>query len=253
MSHQKALGVVLIGWLATNASAGLVVPSAQASVAGNTANSIPFDFDAPRGIRYQQVYGASEFAAPIQIGELRFRVSEKFGNSFGPTTIGNIQLSLSTTASAPDGLSTTFEDNIGVDQTQVFGGTLELPGAGQNGLPFHVSIPLTTPFAYDPATGNLLLEIRKFSNEVSGGIFFEAHRRSGDSISRLQALDADAETATTNPSSGTVGLVTEFVAVPEPSLIHFLCLISVGGIVCHAVRRFALPALFNPPNRNTAP
>jgi hypothetical protein len=68
-------------------------------------------------------------------------------------------------------LSSTFADNLGPDNVLVFDGTLtwihaNLPGPG-NTRQFDVVFPLTTPFLYDPAAGNLLLDIQFAANGSS--------------------------------------------------------------------------------------
>jgi hypothetical protein len=77
----------------------------------------------------------------------------------------------STTSRSVAGLSTTFANNIGTNNTLVFDGTMtlateNLPGPG-NTRQFDIVYPLTTPFLYDPAAGNLLLDFRISSGPVS--------------------------------------------------------------------------------------
>ena len=70
-------------------------------------------------------------------------------------------------------LSSTFADNVGPDNTQVFSGPFQtavtFTGDPTN---FEVVINFTTPFYYDPTKGNLLLDIatrkaaRKFHRSI---------------------------------------------------------------------------------------
>jgi len=82
----------------------------------------------------------------------------------------NIKLPIyaSTTTRSVAGLSATFAENIGADNTLVLSGTLNwatgnVPGPG-NTLQFDMVFPFTTPFLYDPAAGNLLLDIHLSGN-----------------------------------------------------------------------------------------
>lgn len=75
-----------------------------------------------------------------------------------------MQVYASTTTRTLAQMSTRFSENIGADRTLVFDGTLtlsseNLPGPG-NTRQFDYAYPFTTPFLYDPAAGNLVLELR---------------------------------------------------------------------------------------------
>ena len=102
-------------------------------------------------MRYQQVYAAADFVNIIpeggMISHLRFFVDpSSFGFPTGP--LRKIQVNLSTTSKAVDGLSTVFSDNIGANNTTVF-------GAGSLLFLNDMTIPLSTPFYYNPQLGNL--------------------------------------------------------------------------------------------------
>jgi hypothetical protein len=71
-----------------------------------------------------------------------------------------VRISLSTTSRAPDNLSATFADNVGVDESVVFSGDLVFTSANDS-VPggtraFDILIKLTNEFNYDPSLGNLL-------------------------------------------------------------------------------------------------
>ncbi len=122
--------------------------------------------------RSQSVYGASHFPPGIAliITELRYRPDRFYGAAFS-TTIANLQVNLSTTARDPDGLSPTFANNPGFDDTVVFSGALAcssaFTGPANGPKDFDIVIPLATPFLYNPAAGNLLVEIRNFSGSTA--------------------------------------------------------------------------------------
>lgn len=100
--------------------------------------------------RYQQAYAASQFnsAAPILIRSISFVGGQ---GTFATSTYA---FSLSTTATGIDNLSTTnFDANRGIDNTLL--ASLNLSGTA----PATLRIESSTPFLYDPSSGNLLLDI----------------------------------------------------------------------------------------------
>jgi hypothetical protein len=203
---------------AASAIVTIVVPNAQANVEGDIPNSFPFDLDgivSSRSQRYQQVYAASEFGGPISIGAIWFRPDAGAGYAFS-ATITAIELRLTTTNRGPTTLSATFADNNGADQKIVFQGSLPLSsdfeGPAQGPKLFDLQIPLAQSFSYDPADGNLLLDVLNVSGELTTQFNAEA---GSPVIGRVfSAVDGDVLDTTGITSSG-VGLVTLFV-VPEP-------------------------------------
>ncbi len=222
MSARKGLRTVLIGLAMWAALAGgvahaavIVVPNTLETTEGNTFNAFPFSLSGVFPPRYQQVFDASEFTSlsgPEFITQIAFRPdgNDRFGSAF-TATIPNIQINLSTTSKAPDGLDTLFDNNVGSDDTVVFNGSLPLSSSytGPLGGPkdFDIVIPLTTPFLYDRSAGNLLLDVRNSSEEMPTTTFFDAQFSTTDSISRVLAL---------GPSviPDTNGLVAQFTTSP---------------------------------------
>ena len=132
---------------------------------GNTDTFFPFFLQQIRlqSMRYQQVYNASVFSnVPpecIYISTLAFfQGSSQSGCTI--LTVTNMQINLSTTQRAADGLSTNFVENVGPDDTIVFGPERE---DFNNCLPGRFLIQLDRPFRYNPALGNLLLDVRIFN------------------------------------------------------------------------------------------
>lgn len=129
--------------------------SAQASlIIGATAggNCYPFGcndsgLSVGQSIHYQQIYSNTEFTGPINIESLTFFSSLLPGNILS----GNYTFHLSTAAVSLFAMSTTLADNIGADNALFFSGSL-----GTGSLAFTVT---GTPFSYDPALGDLLLDI----------------------------------------------------------------------------------------------
>ncbi|HWY50503.1 MAG TPA: alkaline phosphatase family protein [Chthoniobacterales bacterium] len=199
----------------------LVVPNQWTSVQGNTGNLFPLFSSQP--IRYLQVFDASQFSRLNPGGGLINRIAFRGhgpGVPFTATT-PQFQVNLSTTSKAPDGLSSKFSDNVGPDDTQVFSGPFQtaitFTGDPKN---FEVVVIFTTPFFYDPAKGNLLLDVRN----VQGGVEvppldqeLDGTGLTGDSVSRV--YNYGNVTATAAGQSGgvdekdTFGLITKFSAI----------------------------------------
>ncbi len=194
----------------------VVVPNNARTTEGDINNSYPFNITefGLSSQRYQQVYAASQFGGGGLITQIIFRPDATFGEAF-TSTLPDIQIDLSTTSAADDGLSSTFADNVGADDTIVFArGPLTLSSAftGPPDGPkdFDIIITLTTPFLYNPALGNLLLDVRNFGGGSTTS--FDAVFATGDGVSRVYNQDVNSGTGTTD----TLGLVTGFIIVPEP-------------------------------------
>src|SRR5437867_7619612 len=170
----------------------VVVPNELKIAYGNSGSTAPFDIVPGASARYQQVYAGQQFtnADPngIIITGLRFRVDES-GHGF-TTTISNIQINLSTIANMPDSLSPVFAANTGNDERTVFGrGPLSIRSGFPSAGLFEISIPLATPFYYQPTAGNLLMDVRNFSGGTTS--FFDGENTVSDSISCVYAYTGD--------------------------------------------------------------
>ena len=235
---MKAVCLIVLGScvLAHGSPLYIVAPNGLTGTEGNIDNSYPFSV--AETMRYQQVYAASQFVS-ISGGEMitgiAFRPDAVYGYAFAHT-IANIQIDLSTTTAGPGSLSLTFANNVGANDTTVFNGTLMLSSAftGPAGGPknFDIVIPLTTPFYYNPAAGNMLMDIRNFSGGNSGGnLIAQLDATSTDPtlVGRVWAFDASATSAPDSFDKDTMGLVTQFTAtpVPEPTIGGLLCLAAL--------------------------
>jgi K319L-like, PKD domain len=223
-----AMGAVLTGSVAR--ATVIVVPNSLTTVEGILSNDFPLHI-ANAGLssqRYQQVFAAAEFRSllePQLITHIAFRPDAQLGHAFAPT-ISSLQINLSTTSAAPDKLSPTFATNVGPDDTVVFSGSLALssaftgPAAGPKD--FDMVIELQTPFLYDPAAGNLLLDL----TNVSGGLatWLDAQFFSGDAVSRTATHLAGGDSPTAN-FSDTIGVVTQFTT----SVVHRAPIANAGA------------------------
>jgi PEP-CTERM motif len=216
---------LLSGFLAQ--AHAVVVPNDLTSVEGNSG------VGGGLNTRYQQVYAASDFTGAIFISEIAFRPTEG-SLPLAPMTITGVRFDLSTTSASPDNLSTTFAANVGADNTTVFSGnwTRSSASTGPAGGPldFDIILTLTTPFLYDPALGNLLLDVRNPSSQLLFTGIYDAHVEVGDAVSVISG-DVNATTGQVGfAGGGSIGLVTRFsaVSVPEPGT---LTLLAIGGLL----------------------
>lgn len=124
----------------------VVVPNELASTNGNNVADLSGDATA----RYMLMYDASQFMAlsgPSLLTQFAFR--PKVATSPGGPRRATLRLYASTTKRTVAGMSTTFSQNIGTNNTLVFEGTItlvteNLAGPG-NTRQFDVVQPFTTP------------------------------------------------------------------------------------------------------------
>jgi len=191
----------------------VVVPNAQATVDGNgSATSTA----GPASVRWLQIHDASQFGAlsgPSFLTKFAYRPDRILDQS-GPRSL-TLQIYASTTSRSAAGPSTTFAENIGTNNTLVFDGTVtvttgNLPGPG-NTRQFDYVVPFTTPFLYDPAAGNLVLDLQIDGN--GSAVTFDTVLSGDPAIGRVFANSSS--TATT----GTIWAdthVTQFTFEPPP-------------------------------------
>lgn len=174
--------------------------------------------------RYQQVYDAARFAAILPDGgalpdggtitQLMFVVDNEFFHGFN-TAFPDIQIDFSVTPRSPDQLSTNFSDNLGTNTVAVFPrGRLSMQTTGGPGTPVVINLPVA--YFYNPAQGNLLLDVRIFlpnpQNPSGNPGVFDAFNSGSDSVSRVFSPDVTSPTGVAD----TMGLTTIFKVVPPP-------------------------------------
>lgn len=217
------LTIAIFG-LGASFGASITVPNAQTNSTGNIQGGGP-PTTTP-GVT-QMLFDASQFPGPMLINKLSFRAVA----GSGPVDIdyGNVNVYLSTSprspdAASPDRMSLTFADNQGPDFTLVYAGLnvrLQSPGCpGPAVCPFDLTNVLTTPFYYNPANGNLLLQV------ISSGFRDVLGTSAVDAMMFDSPGGLIAEVAafgTTDATTGFFyeprGLITafEYDAVPEPA------------------------------------
>ena len=186
---------------------------------------------------YQQVYAAFAFPDPLVITEISFFLA---GRSQDYSLTTTFALGLSTTSMTPASLSTNYTANRGADFATVFDGTISATSSSTV-VPFVV--PLDAPFSYDPAAGNLLLDVFVVNNTITplgpippGAIVVPFLWGPDPAIARVFNFGG-----TGVPLQQPDGLVTRFsdgVPVPEPGA---LMLLGVGlvGVACRRARLYA--------------
>ncbi len=212
------LTVFLGAWVTTEIDAQIiVVPNTLATNDGNTSITSPTG--GPTSVREMKIFDASQFGAlsgPSFLTQFAYRPDTIPGPS-GPRSL-TLQIYASTTSRSVAEISTTFAENLGADNTLVFSGTLNLttqnlPGPG-NTRQFDYVFPFSTPFLYDPAAGNLLLDVQFSGN----GLAFSLDTEAGN-----PALGEIINTSSSSATTGGTGL-------PKVIQFTFRAIISVLSV-----------------------
>jgi hypothetical protein len=239
--RQRRLGFafLLAALLASCVTIGLhaavvVVPN---SLATNDGDGTSTSTAGPASVRWLQIHDASQFAAlsgPSFLTQFAYRPDTIVGQS-GTRSL-TLQIYASTTSRSVGGLSTTFAENLGTNNTLVFDGTVylttrNLPGPG-NTRQFDYVFPFTTPFLYDPAVGNLVLDLQI----VATGSAVTFDTVSGDpAIGRVFAFGSS--TAATGDIQASHVTQFTFAPVPEPATVALLGLGAAGFLCRRPARR----------------
>jgi hypothetical protein len=201
---------------ATPSSAGPIIIGLPADA--GTGNCYPFGC-AYAG-EYQQVYTSTAFPGPITITGLQF-YNTAYDSSATAVNSGTWTISLSTSPRDWNTLSGVYAANIGAGNTVVFSGDLYQPWAFGNTL----AITFTTPFSYNPANGNLLMDVVVTgASAVGGSIYFDTNG-SGD-VAYLGTTMGRVYEEGGGVAEAGYGLATGFetpsAPVPEPASLLLL-------------------------------
>jgi hypothetical protein len=163
MSRSAAKLLLLAAVLPTLPAQTLLIPAAATT--GDLSSTTGWPFDVVSNMRILYVYDSSHFTtagitSPIVITRLRLRANGAAATWPGET-ISSVTVDLSTAPLDYNVISTTYDSNHGPDRAQVWNGSVAIPGgsstAGSAG-PFVVDINFSTPFLYDPNSGDLTID-----------------------------------------------------------------------------------------------
>jgi hypothetical protein len=236
----KLLLTIVIGASAETAlGAHLTAPLSASSMDMDSANEWPFIYPEFAPLRYQQLYESRLFEhilSPIIITEIAFRPDALFGTDLS-AMISDISMSMSTTHLNEFSLSgTDLDSNLGSGNIEVMPRrSLFVSTSVAGGTPkaFDFVITLDQPFVFDPAAGNLLIEVNNFSAEKLRDTFSSGHLDASESIG--DGLARAWSFLPTAPGFGTDSwaLVTRFsyARVPEAPALPLSCAV----ILCVAL------------------
>jgi hypothetical protein len=152
-------------------------------------------------IRLQEVYSATHFDGPVTIKGMAFRLDNSSTATAGKISI---RVRLSTTQAQPDNLSQVFSSNIGPNETEVFPQAEVTVSAATGAWPngFDINIPFPKSFVFDPAAGNLLVDIITYSGVA--GLMVDAANVPTDGASRAYSTNIKSTKAAVRDSGADV-------------------------------------------------
>ena len=182
-------------------------------------NGLPFSQNCGN-TRYQQIYSSSLFSGPVDILSL----------AFSPDSSGLysavVDIRLTTTSVAVDGISSNLDSNFVTPLTTVFSNTaftqVVTGGPETFSLVFDFA---STPFFYNPASGNLLLDI--LISDQTPYMFFSRSEGSGV-FSR--AYDSEVRGNNTDLVGLRTLMQAETAAVPDPGSTLLLFGMGLAGL-----------------------
>lgn len=171
---------------------------------------------------FQLLYAKQNFSQPVLINGIAFRADEQSSSFEAVVPRLTVRMSTYTKDFSQFFIGRPYAESKGADEVMVFDGSLnwsvnDLPGSEPNA--YDLRIAFSTPFRYDPAAGDLLLN---FVSQTSS-----------------RAFPVDLFEVSTSPPLGATSdgsaadnwmLATQFdvTPIPEPSSVCFL--IAGGGI-----------------------
>jgi hypothetical protein len=241
MKIKSWILIAQIGWCLQTSSSGAetnttVAPFGLENTPGNSHDNYVLRFP----VEYQQVFKGSYLSdiwqTPVEITGIAFRVDSVNGDY--QAVIPSVEIQFSTTQRAPNQMSTDMASNKGVDNTVVYKhDDVTLSAQGTLVLnPFQLRFNFDRPFYYDPAAGNLLMDLRTGGDTIHANRGLDAQVFETWGPSTPYALVEPTGVPST-PSNFVAGqaLVTEFTwrAIPEPSA---LALWIAGGLAFFGIK-----------------
>ena len=172
--------------------------------------------------RILAIYNSSLFQGTggIDIQDISF-YSE--GGISGISGESPIQIYLGTTPIPAASLSPTYSNNVSGGETLVYSGTL-LPSASESVEGFTITLSLLAPFLYQPADGNLLLDIQN----TGGAAMFPFPVAFSNGSYSVEGVNPTGHVAGVAP-------VIQLASTPEPK--SFVLLVTVVLAVLVLVHR----------------
>jgi hypothetical protein len=134
-----------------------------------SGNGFGDPFGLPYSGLFQKVYNSGQFNGAVTIDSLDFYNTE-VGHPPTVLDVGQITVSLSTTATDWNTLSANYASNLGPDNTEVFSGIIDESWS----FPDTLTIDFSQPFSYNPADGNLLVTVDVLDSPGSG-VYFDVN------------------------------------------------------------------------------
>ena len=176
--------------------------------------------------QYQQIYSASVFGQPFLISTISFQTG--FDSGAQQATY-DFTLSLGTTSRTPGNPGSSYSGTF----TPVFSGIV--PVNFTNPRSFDFNIPLSTPFLYNPALGNLLMDVVMHSaTDSPPGSSLFAWSQNDPQLGRVYNSSGTGP-ATAGPNNGLVTSFTGATTVPDSGATVLLLGADVAAVV--GVRR----------------
>ena len=222
-THTWSVNVTQFG-SGIGAGVAEILPPTAASIEQNSATDLPFN---TTGARVMYAFGRSMLGHehPVHIAGIAFR-PEGGTAAFGPTTF-DLRVDASTGSGAAGSLSPTFDSNHGADRSTVFDGPLAVGSftLGASPSEFVLVIPFSEPFAWDPRSGPLLIDVRARGVLSGSGVQIDAIANTPGAdygriahLSNPNATIADLNGGATQPLAATAQLLLETEASPSNRL-----------------------------------
>jgi hypothetical protein len=236
-------------------AATVVVPGGGAP--GDAMSPTPLNYHGASGSENQQIYSSSFFSGPTTISGVSFRAYP--GASPGPfsgnsVSVSDLVVKLATTSASPNenagaAPSITFADNLGADVSTVFSGAITLTTAatGAGPQPFDYTVNFSTPFVYNPANGNLVLDFQiptgaTVSGPGFGFLGFDTANDLNDGVFSVVNINSGSSATGVLSTAATITAFQTSAAVPEPAAWAFMiCGLLMTGSALR-LRRTAVTA-----------
>ncbi|MBK8975432.1 MAG: hypothetical protein IPM29_05865 [Planctomycetes bacterium] len=179
-----------------------VLPARAGSAEGDSATTDPFAGTSALRAMYSYASAAARRTAPVHVRAVALRPDSSAVTFAGATW--DLALDVSTGRNAPGALSRTFDANHGGDRARVFDGPLTIPAQtlGATPRPFSLIVPFAEPFAWNPSSGPLLLDLRLRSRLSGAGVTTDAATAIRGDVSRIANLGDPNATTANFPASG---------------------------------------------------